>query len=305
MYSDTSVEDHESQECDTWIATLERDFPRLQEEFLQAKATLEKHVEALKAEVLLLRTRPQCLDVILLSRSQIKLYTGLNPKAFFGYCYIGFNRFCHVEASWTHCCMHWKKMISPFPAPLRLMTVGIRTILKKLLLVLMHIRQGLIQEDQAFCFDVDKSFVSRFLNRWIPLLAYHLMGLIKWPSSTIGPVEPPYHHMPNTLSISDGTELFIQRPSNLSTQKSSYSEYKSHTTVKFLSIDPFTCVLNFMSTGFSGNSSERFVVENSGFLDVLKPTQRNQADRGFTARYLIARKSAFLTILSFLRSASK
>ena len=52
------------------------------QEFLQAKVTLEKHVEALKAEVLLLRTRPQRLDVILLSRSQMEMYIGLNPKAF-------------------------------------------------------------------------------------------------------------------------------------------------------------------------------------------------------------------------------
>ena len=58
--------------------------------------------------------------------------------------------------------------------------------------------------------------------------------------------------MPNTVSIIDGNALFIQRSSNLSTQKSSYSEYKSHTTVKFLvSTDPFTGMLNFVSTRFS------------------------------------------------------
>ena len=72
-----------------------------------------------------------------------------------------------------------------------------------------------------------------------------------------------------------------------------------------MSIDPFTSVFNFVSTGFSGNSSDRFVVENSGFLEVLRPGQRILADRGFTARDLIARKSAFLTIPSFLRGASK
>ena len=58
-FSDTSVEDHESEECDTRLATLERDFPQLQEEFLQTKATLAKHMEDLK--ILLLRTRPQRL----------------------------------------------------------------------------------------------------------------------------------------------------------------------------------------------------------------------------------------------------
>ena len=100
--------------------------------------------------------------------------------------------------------------------------------------------------------------------------------------------------MPNTVSIIDGTELFIQRPSNLSTQKSSYSKYKSHTTIKFLvSIDPFTGVFNFVSSGFSGNYSDRFVVENCGFLDLLIPGQRIMADRGFTARDLIARKNVF------------
>ena len=42
-FFDTSVEDHESEECDTRLATLERDFPQLQEEFLQIKATLAKY----------------------------------------------------------------------------------------------------------------------------------------------------------------------------------------------------------------------------------------------------------------------
>ena len=36
--SDTSVEDRESEKCDTRLATLKRDFPRLQEDFLQTKA---------------------------------------------------------------------------------------------------------------------------------------------------------------------------------------------------------------------------------------------------------------------------
>ena len=58
-FFDTSLEDHESEECDTRLATVERDFPQMQEEFLQTKATLAKHVEALKGEVLLLKTRPQ------------------------------------------------------------------------------------------------------------------------------------------------------------------------------------------------------------------------------------------------------
>ena len=99
--------------------------------------------------------------------------------------------------------------------------------------------------------------VSRVINQWIPLLAHHLRGLIKWPKTKIGTTDTPYNHMPNTVGIIDGTEIFIQRPSNLATQKSSYSDYKSHTTVKYLvAIDPFTGVFTSVSPGSSGNSSD-------------------------------------------------
>jgi hypothetical protein len=75
--------------------------------------------------------------------------------------------------------------------------------------------------------------------------------------------------MPNTVGIIDGTEIFIERPSNLSTQKSSWSDYKSHSTVKYLvSIDPFTGVFTYISAGFSGNASDRFIVENSTFWTI-------------------------------------
>ena len=81
-------------------------------------------------------------------------------------------------------------------------------------------------------------------------------------------------HLQQQLLVPDGTEIFIERPSNLDTQKSSYSDYKSHTTVKyFVSIDPFTGVFNYVSKGFSGNSSDRCVVEHSSFLDILRPGQ--------------------------------
>ena len=54
-------------------------------------------------------------------------------------------------------------------------------------------------------------------------------------------------------------------------------------------IDPFTGIFTFVSPGFSGNASDRFTVEHSGFLDKLKTGQRILADRGFTARDLLAK----------------
>lgn len=51
--------------------------------------------------------------------------------------------------------------------------------------------------------------------------------------------------------------------------------------------------------------SDRFIVENSTFLDHVLPGQHILADRGFTVCDLLAKRRAFLTIPSFLRSSAK
>ena len=122
---------------------------------------------------------------------------------------------------------------------------------QKLLLVLMRLCQNFPQGDLAVRFNIDQSSVSRILNQWIPLLRAQLKALIRWPQSLIGPTEPPYNLLPNAVGIIDGTEIFIQRPSNLETQKSSFSDYKSHNTVKYLvGIDTFTGVFIFFVARF-------------------------------------------------------
>lgn len=115
----------------------------------------------------------------------------------------------------------------------------------------MRIRQNISQGDLACRFSIEQPSVSRIINQWIPMLATVLSDLIVWPRTCIGPSKPPYNHLPNSVAIIDGTEIFIQRPTNLSTQKSSYSDYKSHTTVKYLvGIDTFMGVFVFVSQGF-------------------------------------------------------
>jgi len=87
----------------------------------------------------------------------------------------------------------------------------------------------------------------------------------------------------------------------LTTQKSSFSDYKRHCTVKYLvAIDTFTGVFIYVSRGFSGSSSDRFTIQHSGILDELKPGQRILADKGYNARDLFAQKRYFLTIPRFL-----
>ena len=153
---------------------------------------------------------------------------------------------------------------------------------------------------------MDRSTISHTLKQWIPLHARQLERLIQWPQTAIGLSEYPYSCTPNTIGIIDGTEIFIKMPSNLTTQKSSWSDYKSYSTVKYLvAIDPFTGVFTCVSSGYSGNASARFIVENSTFLDYLQPGQHILANRGFTSTQSISKRRALSTIPSFLRFAGK
>ena len=232
----------------------------------------------LKQEIIHLKSTAQSLTVTLLNDFQLLMYTGICRKVF------------ESLLVWLEPVTKPKKNDSHLLLPSQ-----------KFLMVLMRLRQNLCQNDLAFRFAVDQSTVSRTLRVWIPMLAMHLKPLIQWPKTNIGPTVPPYDILPNSVGIIDGTEIFIQRPSNLETQKSSYSDYKSHTTVKYLvAIDTFTGVFTFVSPGFSGNCSDRFTVQHSGLLDLLQPGQRILADKGYTARDLFAQKRCFLTIPSFL-----
>jgi len=133
---------------------------------------------------------------------------------------------------------------------------------QKLLLVLMRLHHNFCQNDLAFRFNIDQSSLSQISNHWIPLLKVQLKALIRWLQTIIGPTEPPYNLLPNAVGIIDGTEIFNQRPSNLATQKFSYSDYKIHTTIKYLvGIDTFTGAFlslfhqNFLATAVIGLSS--------------------------------------------------
>ena len=128
------------------------------------------------------------------------MYTGLNAHEF--QCFV----------SWLTGTSLSRRSRSPDdPATLSFLQI--------LLMVLMRIRQNLTQDDLAYRFSVHQSRVSRTISHWIPMLAVVFSGLIKWPKTAVGPsFPPPYGCLPSSVAIIDGTEIFIQRPSNLTTQ---------------------------------------------------------------------------------------
>ena len=110
---------------------------------------------------------------------------------------------------------------------------------------------------------------------------------------------------PSTRIILDCTEIFIQRPSNLTSQSMVFSSYKHHTTVKFLiGITP-SGVISFVSNGWLGCTSDKRLTEKSGVLDLLEPGDSVMADKGFPIGDLLEKRGCTLNIPPFRGSANQ
>ena len=71
--------------------------------------------------------------------------------------------------------------------------------------------------------------------------------------------------------VIDCFEIFINKPSNLKACSATWSQYKHHNTIKFLiGISP-QGVITFISKAWGGRTSDKYLTENSKFLNNLLP----------------------------------
>ncbi len=156
----------------------------------------------------------------------------------------------------------------------------------ELLLTLMRLRLGLLNEDLADRFGVSPTVCSSTFKTWIRLLRI-LLGdaLVQWL-----PVEAIRDNMPAIYQksghkrlrcIIDCTEVFIERPKSLEVQAQTWSDYKSHNTIKFLIGIAPTGYITFLSDCYSGRASDKHICNDSGFFDLLERNDEIMADRGF------------------------
>ena len=105
---------------------------------------------------------------------------------------------------------------------------------------------------------------------------------------------------PTTFAIIDGSEMFIETPSDLQMQSSTWSQYKHHNTTKVL----VACTPNcYVSPVYVESISDVDLTRHSGFLQTLadKPGVSIMADRGFTVRDMLKELDIELNIPPFLQ----
>ena len=172
-------------------------------------------------------------------------------------------------------------------------------------LTLMKIRLNVSNFDLAFRFGISATTVGRVFGRWIEVMEARLSFLITWPDRESLRKTMPFCFRPNyglrVASIIDCFELFIEKPSNLLAKSCTWSQYKHYNTAKYLiGITP-QGIISYISNGWGGRVSDKFIVENSGYLRHLLPGDVVLADRGFDVADSVAYQGATLDIPAFTR----
>ena len=135
---------------------------------------------------------------------------------------------------------------------------------------------------------------------------YQHMKEINWMPST----EQVFGMMPHafkkkystTYAIIDGSEIFLEQPSDLHLQSSTWSSYKHSNTSKFLLACTPNGSVSFISPLYVGSISDVELTRVSGFLEQLndKPGISIMADRGYTIKDMLSELNIDLNLPPFM-----
>ena len=160
-------------------------------------------------------------------------------------------------------------------------------------------------------FGVSKTTVCQIFKTWLNFLFYQLKELDIWPTRESIDLHMPKEfkkQFPQTRVIVDGTEIPIQKPSNISDQCATWSSYKNRNTLKCLiGISPKGLV-TYVSEAYGGSASDRQIFERSSLMkdkSMLQQGDSVMADRGFVVQDLLATRDIFVNMPTFLKGVSQ
>ena len=175
---------------------------------------------------------------------------------------------------------------------------------EEFLLTLTRNRRGTDNKMIADLFGISTTLASNIFITWNLFLSKELKFLRRFPS-----VRQNEKHLPQAVlmkngepkefvkglrTIIDTVEFKCETPSLPAAQKQLYSSYKNDNTYKLLIGCNTNGYINYKSALWSGNVSDKELVERSGFLDCLRVGDKVMADKGFQIRGMLALRGCYL-----------
>lgn len=156
-----------------------------------------------------------------------------------------------------------------------------------------------------FRFRVCSKTASTYFRRCVHVLSIILTDVVYWPEreTLIASTPQCFREAFGTkvAVIIDCFEVFLERPNNMRSAAECWSSYKHHITSKVLiGIAPQSTV-SYVSNGWAGRVSDKFLTEFCGVLDNILPGDLVLADRGFTVETAVMERGASLNIPAFTK----
>ena len=174
------------------------------------------------------------------------------------------------------------------------------------LLTLFRIRRGINIKMTAHLFGISVGLASNIFVTWTLLLEKELLFLRRFASAECNEKSIPLSmrkkngepkpFVKGLRSIIDAVEFRCEAPTLPAAQKRLYSGYYNDNTFKLLIGCTPNGYINYTSDLWSGNVSDKRLVQKSGFLDCLRPGDNVMADKGFRIRGLLALKQCRLIL---------
>jgi len=183
------------------------------------------------------------------------------------------------------------------------------TPMNQFFLVMIRLRLGLFVQDLGHRFGISSTTVNRICTTWINYMYLKLGSINIWPSQdTIKKTMPESVKLkyPNLEWIIDAFEIQCERPSSLTLQSKSYSNYKSRNTLKGLLACTPAGHIGFISELYTGMISDKELTMRCGFLK--QPHNKGamwMADKGFIIQDLVDHLGVTVNTPKFLGKNSQ
>ena len=168
----------------------------------------------------------------------------------------------------------------------------------------MKLKLGVFNKDLAVRFDISTSRILKIFRIIVPLIPAHMTNLIvRQDHGTIRRQLPRSFKkkFKDCVCIIDCSEIFIERPKNLTARAQTWSNYKHKNASKYLiGITPAGAI-SFLSLGWGSRVSDKQIMKESGFFNKVSMGDCILVGRGFNIKEELSALGATLEIPSFTK----